>query len=714
MGVIGTALDLFRQPPRGRTVLFTPLLFAFLYFGGGSRLVAQTVYYTDQPSFLIPVYPDPNDKKTQALLLHVSEDSGKTYQFVATIGVLQRYFNYRAPRDGWYWFSVQTQETGGALKPPTMAGAPALLKVCVDTQAPSIILRQGAATKDGTLSVEWETRDESLDVATMRLEYRLLGGKDWIPLPAQQLQQGSYAWNPGTQSPLEVRLSVRDRAKNLGEQILAMGLKPGQVAPTSGDGRVPLIMVRSKRFALNYRLEDVGPSDVTRVEVHYTRDGGRTWGKYPQDAPKDPPCILEVPAEGRYGFTLIARSGVDLSEEPPRPGDAPHVWVEVDETKPLVRIIGVDVGRGPEQGTMTITWTASDKFLGSAPITISYAQTPEGPWTEAVKDLPNNGKFVWKMPPQGLPFQFSVRVACTDLAGNQGVAQTTGPVKVDLNTPKARINSIDIAPIDGAVPAPPAVNSNPAPPPSGSPSVTGAVPAPPAPAGGNAVPPPMPMPTNPPATGPPPGSPPPMPAPGSPGGTVSGGQPPGPGLPLPNTPPAAGGVAVSGETPGTATGLSANAAGVPGPNSRTVTDPHTHQWKCVGVHDGDTVTCLSETNEQQKIRLAEIDAPELKQDFGQRSRDALADMVFGKTITVVDQGKDRYGRWIGHLYSDGIDVNRQMVATGYAWHYANYSKDPSIGTLMTQAQAQKLGLWGQGTPVPPWDYRKKKTTKVED
>jgi endonuclease YncB( thermonuclease family) len=126
----------------------------------------------------------------------------------------------------------------------------------------------------------------------------------------------------------------------------------------------------------------------------------------------------------------------------------------------------------------------------------------------------------------------------------------------------------------------------------------------------------------------------------------------------------------------------------------------------VGVHDGDTVTCLDENNQQQKIRLAEIDAPEVSQDYGKVSREALAGMVFGKTIQVVDDGRDRYGRWIGHLYVDGVDVNRQMVATGMAWHYAAYSKDPSLGSLQSQAQAQKLGLWAQPNPLPPWDYRK--------
>lgn len=133
---------------------------------------------------------------------------------------------------------------------------------------------------------------------------------------------------------------------------------------------------------------------------------------------------------------------------------------------------------------------------------------------------------------------------------------------------------------------------------------------------------------------------------------------------------------------------------------------NSHLWRVVGVHDGDTVTCLDDANQQQKVRLAEIDAPELGQDFGKVSRDALAEMVFGKTVEVVDDGKDRYGRWIGHLIVDGQDANRQMVATGNAWHYATYSQDASLATLQQQAQSQKLGLWSQPNPTAPWDYRK--------
>jgi len=132
---------------------------------------------------------------------------------------------------------------------------------------------------------------------------------------------------------------------------------------------------------------------------------------------------------------------------------------------------------------------------------------------------------------------------------------------------------------------------------------------------------------------------------------------------------------------------------------------NSHMWRVVGVQDGDTLTCLDENNQQQKVRLAEIDAPELGQDFGKVSREALASMVFGKTVEVVDDGKDRYGRWIGHVLVNGSDVNREMVSTGNAWHYAAYSKDQSLAQLQSQARAQQIGLWAQPDPVAPWQFR---------
>ena len=117
------------------------------------------------------------------------------------------------------------------------------------------------------------------------------------------------------------------------------------------------------------------------------------------------------------------------------------------------------------------------------------------------------------------------------------------------------------------------------------------------------------------------------------------------------------------------------------------------------------MTCLDDTGAQHKVRLAEIDAPELGQAYGKQAREKLADEVFGKTVQVVDQGKDRAGRWVARVYVDGLDVNRELVAQGAAWHYAAASSDPSLGDLEARARGSRIGLWADPDPVPPWQWR---------
>ena len=88
--------------------------------------------------------------------------------------------------------------------------------------------------------------------------------------------------------------------------------------------------------------------------------------------------------------------------------------------------------------------------------------------------------------------------------------------------------------------------------------------------------------------------------------------------------------------------------------------------KVIKISDGDTITVLS-GKEQTKVRLYGIDAPEKKQDYGQRSKQFLASLIAGQVVEVDPRGKDRYKRTIGTIYLDGKDINAQMVANGYAW-----------------------------------------------
>lgn len=129
--------------------------------------------------------------------------------------------------------------------------------------------------------------------------------------------------------------------------------------------------------------------------------------------------------------------------------------------------------------------------------------------------------------------------------------------------------------------------------------------------------------------------------------------------------------------------------------------------KVVSVSDGDTITVLVDF-EQKKVRLAEIDAPEKKQAFGNKAKIALSDKVFGKTVTVDYKEKDRYGRFVGYVKVDNKNINLEMVEEGYAWRYTNYSKDYNYAIAQGKAQANKSGLWVDPNPIPPWTFRKKK------
>src|SRR5512137_2825926 len=74
------------------------------------------------------------------------------------------------------------------------------------------------------------------------------------------------------------------------------------------------------------------------------------------------------------------------------------------------------------------------------------------------------------------------------------------------------------------------------------------------------------------------------------------------------------------------------------------------EGRVVGVHDGDTITLLMTDHQQVKVRLAQIDAPEIGQAFGQRSKQALSDLVFNKSIEVKKEAIDKYGRTVGTLF----------------------------------------------------------------
>ena len=128
------------------------------------------------------------------------------------------------------------------------------------------------------------------------------------------------------------------------------------------------------------------------------------------------------------------------------------------------------------------------------------------------------------------------------------------------------------------------------------------------------------------------------------------------------------------------------------------------------VADGDTMEIRLAEGTLERIRLYGVDAPEYKQRGGKESAAFVKKLLQSQTVTVKTLNEDQYGRPVVLLFlEDGRTVNAEMVRTGHAWVYRNYCRETFCDqwiALEHQAKKQKLGLWQQNNPKPPWKWRR--------
>ena len=143
----------------------------------------------------------------------------------------------------------------------------------------------------------------------------------------------------------------------------------------------------------------------------------------------------------------------------------------------------------------------------------------------------------------------------------------------------------------------------------------------------------------------------------------------------------------------------------------------------VGVSDGDTITARCGepgAYEQVKVRFNGIDAPEKKQPFGQRAKQALSDLVYMKDVELDCPKTDRYGRSVCRVHvaptsaPDGpmtVDAGLAMITLGMAWCYRDYAREQTPQArgqyefAEAEAKAKRVGLWRDADPAPPWVWR---------
>jgi len=137
------------------------------------------------------------------------------------------------------------------------------------------------------------------------------------------------------------------------------------------------------------------------------------------------------------------------------------------------------------------------------------------------------------------------------------------------------------------------------------------------------------------------------------------------------------------------------------------------------VLDGDTFHCIPDTTINGakihkdgtiSVRLRGVDAPEKRQPSGMDAKESLKELIGKKTVKLDIKDIDRYGRVAAYVFVNRMNVNLEQVKRGLAWAYTEYLDRPYASEFYdaeNQARKQRLGLWKELNPTPPWEWRKK-------
>ncbi|MBC8285780.1 MAG: thermonuclease family protein [Nitrospinae bacterium] len=134
----------------------------------------------------------------------------------------------------------------------------------------------------------------------------------------------------------------------------------------------------------------------------------------------------------------------------------------------------------------------------------------------------------------------------------------------------------------------------------------------------------------------------------------------------------------------------------------------------ISIKDGDTFTLKDQRDKLYKVRLADIDAPEIGQSFGRPAKRLLEDLALEKVVRVNYTQVDKYKRLIGEVFlPDGKMLNEEVLKAGLAWHYrVKHPHSTFLEKMEYKAWKKKMGLWVQDKPIPPWEFRRETRTPI--
>ena len=284
-----------------------------------------------------------------------------------------------------------------------------------------------AAAPENQLATRSDPRTNKLPVRTLSdEEYEQLKSKNPISLTAKRTERSLLVQEDIIPSATpRASLEIEPKATRI----------PGQ---STFHRDIQRLYSNSKAFSLDYNIDNDSDAPISIVELWGTSDEGQTWQMWGQDPDRASPFDIEVETEGLFGFRMVIVGTNGLASNRPRNGDNADAWIHVDIKPPQAKIVSALYGKGKESGSMIIEYSANDEFFPDRPITLSYSQTPTGPWSTIASGVRNNGRYVWPADPS-LPTSIYLRIEAYDAAGNVCVNQLDLPIDVEGIAPRGRI-----------------------------------------------------------------------------------------------------------------------------------------------------------------------------------------------------------------------------------------------------------------------------------
>ncbi len=147
------------------------------------------------------------------------------------------------------------------------------------------------------------------------------------------------------------------------------------------------------------------------------------------------------------------------------------------------------------------------------------------------------------------------------------------------------------------------------------------------------------------------------------------------------------------------------------PVSKPKTGVDLVEGKVVKVENGDTITVQASGQSEYLIKLQAIDAPDVGQPYYEYSKNSLSRLIRGKDVRVVVHATGPTGVLVGTVYRKGRDIGLSLLERGLAWHYKRFPYQQAAASRKAYSDAQNiasaagLGIWAEGSPIPPWVFR---------